>query len=286
VISNINEESRNLIGSERIERSAQFAISDALSQTVAFFGSVRPEVTEAFISTVFDPSIKQIVSRFVEATSSYGLSAALLETKSIVSFVIRYSESEISAQQFERTRPVSATGNLARTGNGDFFESLILVVTDVFMKSSTFRVTVQFAESVEIEGSPIVQDSREFAASEYFTTENGENNDGGTDGVKGRGSLVLAIVVSLAALLLIVLGVVFLIRRNRNNQQTDMELAYETETEGNVINLEESDLGNDQADDWDSQDFDAAIEFEFGARTEFEDNPAEDRFPSVCDELF
>jgi hypothetical protein len=286
-------------------QSATSLASHNFRETIALIGSQRHDITDILaISSSYDNSDTQdsslvyaaskslesrdlIDSTRVERSVNFGISTGLIRTlKFTVSFVYDYSGPEIWTERFDETEIVNITGSLLGTGNVLFIASKVFVVTDALMTSSIFDGRTRFYANGDIAGSRNHQDSIQFAGTEHFIEANGGKDGSGTDKLNGKVSMIVAIVCSLALLLLIVLGVIFLMRRNRKDQLTDVALGYETETEANVIDFHENEFGTDQVEDWNIHGFETAIESEFAGGSQIDGTFNEEIFQPVGDELF
>jgi hypothetical protein len=261
VISNRIEKSRDLIGSRNTEGSVRFAISQQFGETGRLAVSVVIEVTAgALTSKIFYPSIAVIGSELLNRTDGYESSENFGETKSVISEVIIYSNglvisgSEIATREFEATKWAVITQALS--GSDD----------------------------VGLVGSQSIEGSRNFTISDQFENQNvgGLENDDTVIPWEGLTAIAAAII----ALSILVALVVFLLKRHKRDQMTDVGLEYETETEANVVNLEENEILDEHDGDWDAGDFERTLESEFDAPTQEAPDFSDQFFPSDCGELF
>jgi hypothetical protein len=261
VISNRIEKSGDLIGSRNIEGSVRFAISQQLGETGKLAISVVIEVTAgALTSKIFYPSIAVIGSALLNRSDGYESSENFVDTKSVRSEAIVYSNwliisgSAIATRKFEATKSVVITQTLS--GSAD----------------------------VGLDGSQSIEGSRNFTISDQFEIYNIGGLENDRTGLSWEG--LSAIGAAVIALSLLVLLTVFLLKRRKGNELTDLGLEYETETEANVVNLEEDEFMDEHDGDWDAQDFERALESEFGGPTMEAPELSDQLFPSDCDELF
>jgi hypothetical protein len=144
--------------------------------------------------------------------------------------------------------------------------------------------TLAGSSDVGFVGSQSIEGSRNFTISDQFENQNlgGLEND--------RTSIpwesLTAIAAAIVALSVILSLVVFLLKRHKGNQRTDLGLEYETETEANVVTLQECESGDDQGGAWNVHDFERTLEPEFGLESQQAPDFSDQRFPSDCAELF
>jgi hypothetical protein len=307
VISSDIAKSRELIRSERIDGSVKFVISEEVDQTAKLGVSVGLKVTGVLISGVLYPSVTLIGSELLKQTGGHGLSERFVETELVVSRAIGYSDvlvisgAEIGTWEFEPTTSANITGILAGTTDVKFVGTKNFAVTEqnaaaqlsngfvitaVLINTAGLQATHGFVNSDKIDGSRSIEGSANFTTSEYFVTQDGGNQGDDRDGISTKALSFIAIGAAVSVLLFAVLVIVFLVKRHKREDLTDLGLDYETEAQANVINLQECESDDGHDGEWDIHDFERALESEFDQPTQEGCSFSDQIFPSDCDELF
>jgi hypothetical protein len=241
-----------------------------------------------------------LISEQIVSTQS-GVSVAIA-----ISDVLDVSANDIATEQFELTDSAVVSQVVVGTVDVSFFASVNLSVTELnaaaqpsdeligtanLISTRGVLVTAGFAGSTEVGASSYVDISRDFALSDDFTASVFFGEDARGQGAgKGYGGKISASALAgagagaVAGLLLVVGGVVFALKRYRRNIVTDLGMEYEAEAKG--VDLQDSESGEEQDEDWDVHDFERAIESAFDDPTQVAPDVGSQPFPSDCDELF
>jgi hypothetical protein len=261
-------ESGSLIISGGFDRSSGFAFSSALQKSVGFDVSSHLDGTRSFITTRVDVSVLHIPSAQVKSSKSYEIS----------------KDFQVSVQVNASSRPAESGGFVSQDVpiSSPVQPSIAVIATAAVVGSNLIAGTPSFLTD-QLGNSLTPDPSHNFVGSDVFTASAFSPIDGAARQSGVTPTQIGSIAASALALVaLAVVTILFIKRRNRD--LTDAPMEYETE--GNAIDLSESDSMEENSDEWDADVFDRAIASAFDQPTNLAQQTSEQLFPSDCDEIF
>jgi hypothetical protein len=287
-----------------LDASDSVKVSDLLKESFPFassgvlaVSSVATPSTQVEVSNAFD------ISGSIANSLPHGESVVLAPSGAFESLLLAGSDTVRFSGQFADSSPLFLSEGLKMSDvvhisegfksfgfvTKVFYRSIPLIGSGVVQATAALTLSTGLNETDDLIVSNIYELTGFAAASDEFTAS--ILVGAGANGAKAQSGLSVATpagaaIGAIAGLGLLVAALVVVMKRRKRDQITDCGMEYETE--GKSVEVQCSDSGDEQSEDWDVHDFDDAIESAFDGEgpTQVLCSTSDHFFGSDCDELF